>query len=279
MAEKRYYWLKLREDFFRQKDIKKLRQIAGGDTYTIIYLKMLLRSLENEGRLYYDGVEDDFPGELALDIDETVENVNVTISYLIARGILVQQSSDEYEITTAAEMTGSETASAERKRRSRAAQAGQSHASLGQSHNRVTDSHTEKEMKEIDIEIEKDTEEEIEGERADKPPRAPRFTPPSAEEVRAYSAENSLEIDADAFIDHYSANGWKVGGKAPMKDWKAAVRNWARHDKEYGQMKQTTGAPKRKWSVRMNDLDAPSDPVMDELRALHEMFLEEDGAE
>lgn len=48
---KRYYWLKLHEDFFRQKDIKKLRQIAGGDTYTIIYLKMLLHSLSTSGKL------------------------------------------------------------------------------------------------------------------------------------------------------------------------------------------------------------------------------------
>ena len=39
---KRYYWLKLPDGFFRQKAIKKLRKIAGGDTYTIIYLKMLL---------------------------------------------------------------------------------------------------------------------------------------------------------------------------------------------------------------------------------------------
>lgn len=36
---KRYYWLKLPDGFFRQKAIKKLRKIAGGDTYTIIYLK------------------------------------------------------------------------------------------------------------------------------------------------------------------------------------------------------------------------------------------------
>ena len=42
MAEKKYYWLKLKEGFFEQKIIKKLRKIAGGDTYVIIYLKMQL---------------------------------------------------------------------------------------------------------------------------------------------------------------------------------------------------------------------------------------------
>ena len=70
---KRYYWLKLPDDFFRQKPIKKLRKIAGGDTYTVIYLKMLLISLKNDGKLYFDGVEDNFCEELALELDEEEE--------------------------------------------------------------------------------------------------------------------------------------------------------------------------------------------------------------
>jgi len=50
---KRYYWLKLPDDFFRQKPIKKLRKIAGGDTYTIIYLKMLLIAIKQDGKIYF----------------------------------------------------------------------------------------------------------------------------------------------------------------------------------------------------------------------------------
>lgn len=67
---KKYYWLRLKDDWFNSKVIKKLRKIAGGDTYTIIYLKMQLLSLKNEGKLYYEGVEDSFEEELALDLDE-----------------------------------------------------------------------------------------------------------------------------------------------------------------------------------------------------------------
>ena len=119
MAERRFYWLKLPEGFFRQKEIKKLRQIAGGDTYTIIYLKMLLCSLKNGGKLFFEGVEDDFPAELALDIDESVENVTVTVNFLTSYGILVNCSSEEYELLTAADMTGSETAGARRVREHR----------------------------------------------------------------------------------------------------------------------------------------------------------------
>ena len=119
MANKRYYWLKLKEDFFRQKEIKKLRRIAGGDTFTIIYLKMLLRSLKNDGRLYYDGIESNFISELALDIDEDESNVSMTVSYLLSNGILVQNNIEEYEILTAKEMTGSECDSAQRVRQLR----------------------------------------------------------------------------------------------------------------------------------------------------------------
>ena len=57
---KRYYWLKLKENFFNQKEIKRLRRLAGGDTFTIIYLKLLLLSLKAEGKIYFDGVGNDF---------------------------------------------------------------------------------------------------------------------------------------------------------------------------------------------------------------------------
>lgn len=79
---KKYVWLKLKEDFFQQRTIKKLRKIAGGDTYTIIYLKLQLLSLTDEGKLFYEGIEDTFAEEMALAIDEEVENVKITLMFL-----------------------------------------------------------------------------------------------------------------------------------------------------------------------------------------------------
>lgn len=114
--EKRYYWLKFREDFFDSKRIKKLRRVAGGDTFTIIYLKMQLKALRSDGYLYYDGLEDTFAEELALDIDEDADNVRMTINYLLNTGLL--ESSDEatFRLPWVAENTGSETASTQRVR-------------------------------------------------------------------------------------------------------------------------------------------------------------------
>ena len=120
MAEpKRYFWLKLHKDFFQRKEIKRLRKIAGGDTYTIIYLKMLLRSIMSEGKLYFDGLEEDFSSELALDLDESEENVQITVTYLLNSGLLEMRSEDEYYLPDTKNSTGCETAVAARVRRHR----------------------------------------------------------------------------------------------------------------------------------------------------------------
>lgn len=116
---KRYYWLKLPEDFFRQLPIKKLRRIAGGDTYTVIYLKMLLLSLKQDGRIYFEGVEENFSEELALELDEEEENVKVTVRFLLAHGLMKLVDETEYVLTQCSNMVGSESASAERVRRHR----------------------------------------------------------------------------------------------------------------------------------------------------------------
>ena len=119
MTDKRYYWLKLKEDFFDQKEIKKLRRIAGGDTYTIIYLKMLLLSIKNGGKIVYEGVEDSFAEELALEIDEQTEDVAVLLAFLERYKLIEKGVSDEYLLPEAAMAIGSESKSAERVRKFR----------------------------------------------------------------------------------------------------------------------------------------------------------------
>lgn len=120
MAEpKRYYWLRLHKDFFQKKEIKRLRRVAGGDTYTIIYLKMLLRSIIDGGKLYFDGYEDTFVSELALDIDEDEQNVQITVNYLLKNGLLIECENDEYYLPEVSNNTGSETAAASRMRKLR----------------------------------------------------------------------------------------------------------------------------------------------------------------
>lgn len=168
---KKYVWLKLKDDFFQQKAIKKLRKIAGGDTYTIIYLKLQLLSLKNEGKLFYEGVEENFAGEMALTIDEDVENVKITLLFLEKNNLLEKFSSEEYFLPKVAESIGTETAAAERMRKMRNLKSVKAIEVKEKERNNVTpkrnnvtrelrdvtNCYTEKEEEE-DIEIEKDIE-------------------------------------------------------------------------------------------------------------------------
>ena len=119
--KKRYYWLKLKEDFFNRKEIKKLRKLAGGDTFVIIYLKMLLISINNDGIIRFDGVENSLEDELALQLDEGADNVRMTVLYLKAQGLLeqVDVNGSEYSLPEAIQNVGSEAESTERVRRMR----------------------------------------------------------------------------------------------------------------------------------------------------------------
>lgn len=62
-----------------------------------------------------------------------------------------------------------------------------------------------------------------------------RFTPPALSEIKAYCQERVRDghpaVNPEKFLDYYEANGWKVG-RNPMKDWKAAVRNWEQREKD-----------------------------------------------
>jgi len=150
---KKYYWLKLKEDFFRQPEIKKLRKIAGGDTYTIIYLKMQLLSLKKEGRLYFTGLEDTFIEEVALEIDEEPENVSITIQYLIKCKLLEELNENEFLLNKATLSIGNETQGAERVRKFRD---NKKDIKALQCNTEVTKCNTE-----IDIELEKEIDIEI----------------------------------------------------------------------------------------------------------------------
>lgn len=157
---KRYYWLKLKNDFFEQKEIKLLRRIAGGDTYTIIYLKMLLKSLKNDGALYYEAFGDNFAEEIALDIDENTEDVAMTISYLDSKGLIELVERDEYFLNKVPEMLGSESYSAERMRRLREKRASQCDSRTLQSDNNVPlcDEEIERRDREKSIQLEEEAE-------------------------------------------------------------------------------------------------------------------------
>ncbi|MGM9630387.1 phage replisome organizer N-terminal domain-containing protein [Butyricicoccus sp.] len=117
--KKRYVWLKLEREFFRRKEIKKLRRQAGGDTYAVIVLEMALLSLENDGILVFSGLEDDMYEEIALELDEEAGNVRVALDYLLKTGWAEILDENTILLTCTVNRIGSESESAGRMRKLR----------------------------------------------------------------------------------------------------------------------------------------------------------------
>lgn len=150
---KKYYWLKLNVNFFNSPEIKILRRVAGGDTYTLIYLEMLLLSLENEGKLYFEGVGEDLSDEVAAVLNEKKEDVHFLMIFLQKKGLIeVSETQEEYYLSNIEKMIGSESESTERVRKMRERKKLQAL----QCNTDVTESNTEKRRVEKEIELEKD---------------------------------------------------------------------------------------------------------------------------
>lgn len=119
-ANKKYYWIKLNTNFFTQREIKSIRRNEYGLLYTIIYLKLLLLSSNNEGYLRFENTEESLIDEIAIEIDEEPEYVKAAITILESKGLIDIISDEEYFLNKAPEMVGSETKAAARMRKSRA---------------------------------------------------------------------------------------------------------------------------------------------------------------
>lgn len=158
---KKYYWLKLKNTYFNQLTQKKMKRQPNGKEMQIIYLRMLLSSIDKEGKIYYQGVYDSLEEELAEEFDEPVEIVKQTITFLIANNMVTIDADHTCHIPEAVECIGSEWDSAERMRRKRSIdKASLCDGSVTASDGNVTTSDTEIE-RELDSELEQDPEREL----------------------------------------------------------------------------------------------------------------------
>lgn len=267
---KRYYWLKLKDDFFSSKRIKKLRSMAGGDTYTIIYLKMQLLAMKTEGILTWTGLEDNFAEELALDLDEKPNDVEVTLIYLLKTGLAETQDNKSFFFPYAVENTASETAGAQRVREFRKREALQCNTDVTQM----------KRIGNADIEIEKDIEKEIETDTRDSrfaavveawnglglsPIR--KITGERERLLKArikeYGEDGVLEAigkikDSD-FLQGHGDRGWVI-----TFDWFLGPRNFAKVLEGNYDARQENKSPKYASSGQQKPLDADTwDKILD----------------
>jgi len=119
LSEKKYFWLKLKDDFFNSKEIKKLRRIAGGDTYVIIFLKLQLLSIKKDGMIEFDGTETDIIEQLHYQLDEQDDNIKVTIAFLLSNNLIEIKGNNDISVISVLHSIGSESSVTERVRKHR----------------------------------------------------------------------------------------------------------------------------------------------------------------
>lgn len=230
MAEKKYYWLKLKRDFFKRHDIRIIEGMPNGKDYLLFYLKMLLESIDHEGALRFSETIPYNEQMLSVITNTNVDIVKSAMQIFIELNMIEILDDSTIYMSEVQKLTGSETEYAKKKREYR-----QKLLETRQNEDTVK---TKKDN--VRQEIEKELEKELE---IDNKQKRKRFVPPSREEVQAYCIERNNNVDAERFIDYYTSNGWRVG-KNPMKDWKSAVRTWEKsgyNNNKPHQVQQGTG--------------------------------------
>lgn len=156
-----YFWLKIDKKFFDNIFIKRLKTVPGGYTMTVIYIRLMLESLESDCILYYEGYFDNLKEELALKLDVSEDDIDMTMAYFTKCGLIQVDEDKNAELPQAKALVESETNWANYKREQRKkAKLEEVQPSLTISNSCPT---------EIEKEIEKEIEEEIEKKTSSAP--------------------------------------------------------------------------------------------------------------
>ena len=227
MSEK-YYWLKLKKDFFKRHDIRIIEGLPNGKDYILFYLKLLCESIDHDGNLRFSD-KIPYSEEMLATITYTnVDTVKQAVAIFTELGMMEIMDDGTYFMSEVQSMIGSETAWAEKKREYRNQQ-----KLIGTQQPVTAEDDTRTMSGQIfplsDKSKSKSKSKNIEKESIKKEKTVKRFSPPTLDEVKAYCDERGNHVDAERFVNFYEAKGWMVG-KNKMKDWKAAVRTWERDD-------------------------------------------------
>ena len=228
MSENKKYWyIQLNVNFFEDERIDWLCEQKNGYAYVVLYLKLCLKTANNNGILTRQ------IGDMIIpyNVDKIAEITHIDVDIvrvaleLYKRIGLVYEADENCNFMRLPEVPGmvgytTQYAIDKAKQRDRKKQ-----KLLDSAQDNVQDNVSQElrvkslELRDNNLEKEKDK-------------KRKRFTPPSVDEVREYCNEINATISPDAFVDYYAAQGWIYGksGKQ-MKDWKAAVRNWQRREK------------------------------------------------
>ena len=218
-------WMKIDVTLFDNRKIKAIRTLPEGDSIVVIWLQLLcLAGRVNDCGSVYITKEMPYTEQiLANECGVPVSTIQLALKTFQSMGmveivedIIYISNWEKYQAIEKMELI-------RRQNRDRQKKWYETHKKLPNV--MLTDNLTQPNATDIDIDI------------RDKNNK--RFIKPSVKDIADYCNNNNYNIDAERFYDYYESKGWKVG-KAPMKDWKAAVRMWSRNNKQENKMPDFT---------------------------------------
>ena len=290
--EKRYWWLRLPEDFFQSKEIKYLKQKPNGYKLVCIYLGMMLASLRSGGTLTFEGMGESPEEEIAVMLNEDIESVSTVTRFLMQYGLMIEKTSDQYFIPFVGKNLGSEGASAYRVREYRK-RSGEHCNTPSTSENELCNEKPLHDNASEDIPCNEKSSQSDAGAlqcnensvtllRRDRPRYRPRDREdidldktgqngslsgciiPSFDEVKEYC--KGKNIDPEKFYDFNQRRGWTIDGK-PIRDWKKIADCWEEkertpnHTPSYGNLRQYDG-DEQPWMKSVNPYEKYGGPII-----------------
>lgn len=250
MADSKKYWyIQLNVNFFEDERIDWLCEQQNGYAYVVLYLKLCLKTANNNGILTRQIGDMIIPYNIDKIAETTHMNVDIVrVALELYKRIGLIYEADEncnfMRLPEVPQMVGCITQAAidKRKQRDRKKLLPEPDNLLDNVQDNVP-----QELRDKSIELRDNNSEKVNKRSAQNK----RFVPPTVDEVRAYCKERGNNIDAESFVDYYTSTGWLVG-KKPMKDWKASVRTWERNERRQDNARPdtaATGNTKREWHL------------------------------
>ena len=250
MADSKKYWyIQLNVNFFEDERIDWLCEQQNGYAYVVLYLKLCLKTANNNGILTRQIGDMIIPYNIDKIAETTHMNVDIVrVALELYKRIGLIYEADEncnfMRLPEVPQMVGCITQAAidKRKQRERKKLLPEPDNLPDNVQDNVPQELRVKSIELRDNSLEKDNKRSAQNKR---------FVPPTVDEVRAYCKERGNNIDAESFVDYYTSTGWLVG-KKPMKDWKASVRTWERNERRQDNARPdtaATGNTKREWHL------------------------------
>ena len=249
----RYYWLKMRRDFFKRHDIRILEGLPDGKDLVLFYVKLLVESVDHDGALRYSETKPYTPEMLAVITDTTPEFVAQALETLAELELIKDTPDGTIELPHAVDLIGS---AADNDNAKRQARYRENHRKEGDSNGIVTPCVTPALLTTVtdnnatvthpvtnnNESKSKSKSKSIEKEYKEKDEPQARFIAPTHDEILDYMTSYSFEkglsvnpvIEAEKFFNYYDNIGWRVGkGKTQMKNWRLAASNWLLNAKDF----------------------------------------------